>query len=382
MEDYDSPMSVRDLVRPNIRKLAPYRCARDDFQEGILLDANENTHQPSVHDLTSVEAELDLNRYPDPHQIDVKKQICTMRGGSLKPENLYLGVGSDETIDSLIRAFCQPGREKMLICPPTYGMYSVSANINDVEIVEVPLELDTFQLRLEAVLKVLREDPLIKLVYICSPGNPTGVQVRKEDIIKITEEWKGGLVAVDEAYVDFARQPSLAPLITTHERLVVIQTLSKSFGLAGLRLGICFATELLATLLNSMKAPYNISTTTSAVAQRALLPQSVDYMRKTVVEILRERTRLEKELPTIPGIGSIIGGWDANFLLVQIVDKDSLEPSNERALKVYETLATKYHVVVRFRGKEQGCCGCLRMSVGTPRENTILLDCLRLVLNE
>lgn len=377
---YESPMSIRDLVRPNIRKLTPYRCARDDFQEGILLDANENTHSPSVHDLTNAEADLDLNRYPDPHQIDVKKQICSMRGGNLKPENLYLGVGSDETIDSLIRALCQPAREKMLICPPTYGMYSVSANINDVEIVKVPLDPKSFQVRVDDVLDVLHMDPSIKLVYICSPGNPTGIQVNKEDIVRITEEWKGGVVAVDEAYIDFARKPSMAPLVTSHERLVVIQTLSKSFGLAGLRLGICYAHEPLATLLNSMKAPYNISTTTSMLAQRALLPQSIEYMQETVREILRERARLEKELPNISGIGNIIGGWDANFLLVQILDKQHQKPSNERALEVYETMAVKYRVVVRFRGKEQNCLGCLRISVGTHDENTVLLNCLRTIL--
>lgn len=363
-------MSLKDIVRPNIYNLESYRCARDDFSEGILLDANENTHGPAVSSLTQDEAILELNRYPDPHQVELKKAICKFRGGGLTPENLYLGVGSDEAIDSLIRALCKPGDEKLLICPPTYGMYSVSADINDVGIVKVPLDLPSFDINPDAVLEALNADKKIKLVYICSPGNPTGKLVSHEKIEKILNGWTNGIIVVDEAYIDFADgMPTAAPLVNHYPRLAVMQTLSKSFGLAGLRLGMCFAHPELARVLNALKAPYNISSTTSAVAQRALEDSSIEIMKKYVGLIKSERSRLIEELSKINGIGRNIGGLDANFVLMEILDKEG-KPSNERALSIYNTMATDRKIVVRFRGKELGCTGCVRISIGTPEENT------------
>lgn len=367
-------MSIRDIVRPNILKLEPYRCARDDFSEGILLDANENTHGSAVHDLSTYESELELNRYPDPHQIELKKKIAAFRGHGLKPENLYLGVGSDESIDSLIRAVCVPGKDKILTSPPTYGMYSVSADINDVGIVKVPLDLETFELRPAEVLEALYADPQIKLAYFCSPGNPTGKQLNPEGILKVLEHWHNGIVVVDEAYVDFCESyPSMAPLVNEHPRLVVIQTVSKSFGLAGVRLGMCFASEEFALILNSMKAPYNISSTTSQVAGRAFSPDSLQIMKNYVGSIVAERSRLLAELSKIKGIGRHRGGTDANFLLMEVLSEDGSKPSNERALHLYNSLATERKIVVRFRGKEIGCEGCVRISVGTNEENSQLL---------
>lgn len=381
-------MDVTSLLRPNIRKLEPYRCARDDYKVGVLLDANENTHAPAVHDLSTAEESHELNRYPDPHQIEVKQLACDWRNKqaeqngfspSLRPENLYLGVGSDECIDTLIRALCTPGTDKMLICPPTYGMYTVSANINDVELVKVPLTPD-FELDADAVLEALKKDKSIKLLYVCSPGNPTAKQVKTAYIKKILENWKGGVVAVDEAYVDFTKL-SLTPLVNEYDHLVVLQTLSKSFGLAGLRCGLCWASAPLARAFNSMKAPYNISSLTSSLALRALSPKSIAKMEEIVAKIISERDRLAVELPKIPSVGKIIGGMDANFILVQILNKPNGTPSSPRAKEIYTKLAEKKNVVVRFRGSELNCEGCLRISVGTPEENEILLRELKEALS-
>lgn len=373
---------IRQLVRKNILKLEPYRCARDDFSEGILLDANENTTGPTVHDISVAESELELNRYPDPHQIELKSKFCEFRGHGLKPENLYLGVGSDEAIDSLIRVFCRPGDEKILTCPPTYGMYSVSAEINDVEVVKVPLDFNTFELQPDLVVKALNADPKIKLVYICSPGNPTAKRVNPDLVLEVLKNWENGVVVVDEAYIDFTEgMPSMAPLVNQHERLIVLQTVSKSFGLAGLRLGLCFATPELASIMNAMKAPYNISVTTSEIGKRALEPQSVELMKRYVSLVVSERARLVKEFEQIPGFGRLRGGLDANFILIEVLDKDTKQPSNERALEVYNYMATQRKIVVRFRGKEPGCLGCLRITIGTVRENDELVRELGVILS-
>lgn len=374
-------MSLKDIIRPNIYKLEPYRCARDDYSEGILLDANENTHGTAVHDLTGGERSLELNRYPDPHQLELKKLIASFRGHGLSEKNLYLGVGSDEAIDSLIRAVCVPGKDKLLICPPTYGMYSVSANINDIEIVKVPLDLETFELRPQAVLDKLNNDPSIKLIYICSPGNPTGKRIPDKKVLEVVKNWNSGLVVIDEAYIDFTDgMPSLAPLVNEHPRIVVIQTLSKSFGLAGLRLGMCFASAEMVSILNAMKAPYNISSMTSVVATRAFSPDSISIMEKNISLIKRQRDVLITKLSGISGIGRIKGGLDANFILVEILDKVTGKPSNDRAMHVYTTMAEKEKIVVRFRGKEMGCEGCVRISVGTEAETEELVQKLALTL--
>ncbi|KAH3662402.1 hypothetical protein OGAPHI_005654 [Ogataea philodendri] len=388
---------ITKIARPNILTLEPYRCARDDFKEGVLLDANENTHGPSIPNITAEETALELNRYPDPHQQELKQQICDFRNSeaslesaiakipivdgkpaSLTTENLCLGVGSDESIDSLIRCMVAPGKEKMLICPPTYGMYNICAVVNDVEVVKVPLDLKTFQIQPDAIIEKLKADSSIKLVYVTSPGNPTAAQIKLdlvEDLLKKVEnaEWNG-LVIIDEAYVDFCKVgSSVSVLVNKYPNLVVLQTLSKAFGLAGIRLGICFSTPAVSLLLNSMKYPYNISNLTSDVALRATTKPALAQMRQRVNTILEQRAILLDRLTKLPGIGRNIGGLDSNFVLVEILNKEGV-PDNEVANKVYLTLAEQRNVVVRFRGKELGCTGCVRITIGTKEENKTLLE--------
>jgi histidinol-phosphate aminotransferase len=279
----------------------------------------------------------------------------------LTPDNLFVGVGSDEAVDALFRCFCVPGKDKILTCPPTYGMYADKIN------------------------ETLAADDHIKLVYICSPGNPTANLIRKDDIKKVLEHptWNG-VVVVDEAYIDFAPEgSSLAEWVTEWPNLVVMQTLSKAFGLAGIRLGAAFTSPEIAILLNNMKAPYNISSPTSVIAQAALSPKNIAIMHEKRERIIAQRDRLLRELPKIPGVGRFLGGQASNFLLVEILDKpasDGGKPDNITALATYEALAEKRGVVVRFRGKEYGCEGALRVTVGTEEEVTRFLNELRVVL--
>ncbi|KAK0744162.1 pyridoxal phosphate-dependent transferase [Schizothecium vesticola] len=385
-----SPFNLETCCRPNILALEPYRCARDDYKDdgtNILLDANENAFGPPLPSSpgpsgTGPGPSLDLDtlhRYPDPHQPALKSALCALRNThahtplALTPANLFLGVGSDEAIDALLRAFCRPGLDRILVCPPTYGMYSVSAQINDVSLVKVPLlPGPTFSLDLPAILSLLSsptESPTIKLLYLCSPGNPTGSLLSKPDIAALLAHptWNG-LVVVDEAYVDFAtagESASLAEWVLEFPNLVVMQTLSKAFGLAGIRLGAAFAAEPVARVLNNLKAPYNISSPTAAVAEYALSPAGLEAMRRNRGALVAQRERLVREL------GGVEGMLDAGG-----------RPSNEVAVGVYERLAEEKGVVVRFRGREVGCEGCLRITVGTEEENTRMLGALRAALGE
>ena len=389
-------------IRANILGLEPYRCARDDFKEGVLLDANENTLGPALVGPTEEEELLALNRYPDPHQSELKQQIVDFRNANpnaaldseetedlkLTPANLVLGVGSDESIDMLIRCCCQPAKEKILICPPTYGMYLICAIVNDVEVVKVPLLAPSFQLDVQAVIEKVRVDPLIKLLYLTSPGNPTGKLLDVKDVIDVVEQtlkfWKG-YVIVDEAYIDFTeikdgKGESTATLVNKYQNLVTLQTLSKSFGLAGIRLGVTFANETLSKYLNSMKYPYNISSLTSNVAIRAT-GEGLNQMKKFVDNIVTQRAVVLDELTKTDGIGRNLGGLDLNFLLLEILDKHG-NPSNAVAQELYTRLAVENKVVVRFRGKELNCEGCLRMTIGTAEENAQLVRVIQQVLPE
>ncbi|KAF2116406.1 pyridoxal phosphate-dependent transferase [Lophiotrema nucula] len=407
-----SPFDLSKCARPNILALEPYRCARDDYKDdgtNILLDANENAYGPGLAlsddgKLKNVTANgssssapvidvdlLGLNRYPDPHQLDLKQDLCNLRNThvhtskTLTPDHLFVGVGSDEAIDALLRAFCVPGKDKILVCPPTYGMYSVSAQVNDVALVKVPLLKDGFGLDVPAIADALSKEQNIKLAYLCSPGNPTGSLLKKEDVQKILEHpsWNG-VVILDEAYIDFAPDgSSLAEWVTEWPNLVVMQTLSKAFGLAGIRLGAAFTDPAIARLLNSLKAPYNISNPTSQLARAALSPKHLQVMHKNRELILRQRDRLLGELPKILGVGRFLGGAESNFLLVEMLDAPADKggkPSNETALGVYEALAEDRGVVVRFRGKEYGCLGCLRITVGTQKEVDRFLDEIKTAL--
>lgn len=397
------PFDLMQLVRENIRTLEPYRCARDDFKEGILLDANENTHGPALESISSWENALELNRYPDPHQIELKEQIAAMRNGvpnkylddyeqnKLTPQNMCLGVGSDESIDMLMRCVCSPGKDKLMICPPTYGMYSICAAVNDVDMVKVPLTTPDFEIDVSAILEAVTADPSIKLIYLTSPGNPTAKILNVDYIVELlkaaSDKWNG-LVIVDEAYIDFAQSEdprkslSMSTLVNEYPNLVVMQTLSKAFGLAGIRLGITYSSKELSRYLNAMKYPYNISSLTSAVAMRSTAPGlGLEVMKQYVNEIISQRAIVLSELQKLPGVGRNIGGLDANFILIEILDKQGI-PSNEVANNLYAKLAVENGVVVRFRGKEANCTGALRVSIGTAEENKILVEKLAKCLGE
>ncbi|KAM0448864.1 hypothetical protein ACHAPV_001778 [Trichoderma viride] len=402
-----SPFNLETCARPNILALQPYRCARDDYKDdgtNILLDANENAFGPSL-DAASVAAytssssqsndgqgidPLGLHRYPDPHQFDLKQLLSTLRNThahtekTLTPSNLFVGVGSDEAIDALLRCFCVPGKDRILTCPPTYGMYAVSAQVNDVAIVKVPLlPAPTFGLDVPAISAALSADPSIKIAYLCSPGNPTGSLLDKADVLALLNHptWNG-VIVLDEAYIDFAPDnASLAELVTEYPNLVVMQTLSKAFGMAGIRLGVAFAPAPIATLLNSLKAPYNISSPTSALAHSAVSAQGLSVMESNRAKIIAQRDRIIKEIASIPGVGRLRGGTESNFLLFEMLNAQG-QPDNAVALAAYEKLAETKGVVVRFRGKEHGCLGCLRITVGTEEEVTRFLAALKKTLEE
>ncbi|KAG5964060.1 hypothetical protein E4U58_003299 [Claviceps cyperi] len=429
-----SPFNLEACARPNILALQPYRCARDDHKENgtnILLDANENAFGPAVlpcdmsssTDASSGPSTLStsssssaalsqdgginlrgLHRYPDPHQHHLKQLLCNLRNThahtpkTITPANLFVGLGSDEAIDALIRCFCVPGQDSILTCPPTYGMYAVSAQVNDVNVLKVPLlPGPTFSLDIPAIMDALSasaaaaaaasadspstssspKPPTVKLVYLCSPGNPTGSLLPKSDLHRLLSHptWNGILI-LDEAYIDFASPTaSLAELTAEYPNLVVLQTLSKAFGMAAIRLGAAFCPAPIAKLLNNMKAPYNVPSPTSALAIQALSPTGLARMRENLAKISVQRDRLLRELEGMEGIGGLRGGRDANFLLCDVLGRGG-EPDNAVAERVYEMLAQEFHVVVRFRGKEPGCEGCLRMTVGTEEEVTRLLGAL------
>lgn len=329
---------------------------------------------------------------PLSHQTDLKQLICTLRNTNhhtttpLTPSHLFTGVGSDEAIDLLLRCFCIPRESQLLICPPTYGMYSVAAQVNDTPVVSIPQLLNPFRLDLPAIHAALSAAPQrIRLMYLTSPGNPTGSLISKGAVLSLLQHptWNGILV-VDEAYIDFADPgSSLAQLVTQYPNLVVMQTLSKAFGLAGVRLGFAFAAPEVAALLNAVKAPYNVSSLASAVGRLALRPESVAVMGRHRASIVAQRDRLVQALARVPGLGPVRGGTASNFLLVPVLsggeeaamgsDGQGPRPCNEVALACYEALAGTKRVVVRFRGKEYGCEGCLRITVGTEEENDRLL---------
>lgn len=354
-----STFSLNALLRPHILTLTPYSSARDEYtgREGVFLDANENP-------LGSTTTQGDYNRYPDPHQWAIKQRLAPIKG--VRPNQIFLGNGSDEPIDLLIRATCTPNSaDSILIMPPTYGMYEVSATINDVGIVKVPLTAD-FLVDTDAVLAAI--SPNTKLIWLCSPNNPSGNLLQPEAIRTILEAASQSLVIVDEAYIDFAETRSWTTELDNYPNLVVLQTFSKAWGLAALRLGMCFASEELIGVLNKIKPPYNISAPTQALALDALNRES--EKNKMVTEILAERQILAENLRSLPSV-RVIHPSDANFLLVRF-DRDD-EPD---AKAVFEYLIEN-QVIVRDRSKVKLCDNCLRITVGTRTENERLLDVLR-----
>lgn len=343
--------SLESIIRKNIKELVPYSSARDEYKGsgGIFLDANENSLGSPV--------EGSHNRYPDPYQLELKKKLSGIKG--LLPQNIILGNGSDEAIDLLFRCFCEPGKDNVIICPPTYGMYEVLARINNVEVRNINLLPGTFQLDSEKILTAIDENT--RLFFVCCPNNPTGNGVKWIDIRKILRKMNG-LVVVDEAYINFASYRSLIPELLNHPNLVILQTLSKAWGLAALRIGMAFAAAEIIHVMNKVKAPYNISQQSQQVAIRAL--DQLDKVNQGIKEIVAERKRLAEVLKRFPFILEIFPS-EANFLLV----KTNLP-------RVIYNYLSEHGVVVRDRSKVPLCEGCLRITVGKPGENDLLISLL------
>ncbi|NGP89464.1 histidinol-phosphate transaminase [Fodinibius halophilus] len=348
----NSSFNIESFVRPNIQQLTPYHSAREDFEEGLLLDANENSLGAPFTD------ESDLHRYPDPSQKKLRQLIAEWRG--VRKENTFVGVGSDEGIDLLFRIFCRPGKDRVLTVPPTYGMYTVSANIHDIAIDEVLLDEETFQPRVEAILDTVT--PETKILFLCSPNNPTGNTFEADKIEQLVKKFPG-IVVVDEAYIDFSDQESWASHVATYPNLVVLQTMSKSLGLAGIRLGISYAQEEIINYMMKVKAPYNINKPTAELAIEGL--ENWRTVEFHIEAIKKERKQLRNKLEELNHVEHIYPS-DANFLLVKI----------DNARTIYQQLA-KRDIIVRYRGNEPHCDSCLRITVGTPDENERLITALK-----
>ena len=339
------------VIRQHLLALTPYSSARDEYagKEGIFLDANENPFGAA-----SGKAH---NRYPDPYQFDVKQKIAKLKG--LTHQQIFLGNGSDEPIDLLIKVVCEPQKDNIVILPPTYGMYQVCADIQNVETIKVPLTAD-FQLDVVKILAAVT--PNTKMIWICSPNNPSGNCIERAAIISLLREFNQGIVVIDEAYIDFADSPSFIGELDNYKNLVVLQTFSKAWGLAGLRLGMAFANPEIIQVLNKIKYPYNINILTQQTLLMAL--ENEELKNEMVLEILQQRTFLETELPKNELIKHIFPS-DSNMLLVKF----------EEPKRVFDALIEK-KVIVRDRSKVMLCDGCLRISVGTEVENKALLAAL------
>jgi histidinol-phosphate aminotransferase len=339
------------LLRDNIRQLVPYSSARDDFKgtARVFLDANENSLGSPLTKW--------YNRYPDPHQWKVKEALGKVKG--IRPEHIFMGNGSDECIDLLYRAFCVPGQDNVIINPPTYGMYEVSAHINDVEVRRAVL-LDDFQLDLVHLERLV--DANTKIIWICSPNNPTANSINRQDIEVVLNNFSG-LVVIDEAYINFSRYRSFIQELADYPNLVVLQTMSKAWGLAGLRLGMAFASEGIIDIYNKVKPPYNINQATQELALKAL--EEVGQVNEMIKALVTMREELARELASLPFVMTVYPS-DANFILVKTANAHS----------VYDYLLGD-GIVVRDRSKVELCAGCLRITVGTAKENADIVAALR-----
>ena len=341
--------NVNNLIRENVKILKPYSSARDEYKEMspnmVFLDANENPFNNGV------------NRYPDPQQLSVKDVLAQQKGVS--KENILLGNGSDEVLDLIFTAFCEPKKDSIITLPPTYGMYGVLANINDIKNIEIELE-DDFQPNVDDILRAAHTHT--KLLFLCSPNNPTGNNFDAQSIENLIK-WFGGIVVIDEAYIDFSKQQSWLNRLEEFPNLIVTQTLSKAYGMAGIRLGICYASKEIISVLNKIKPPYNVNELTQ---QKALerLSQSGE-VETEVKRILEQRNFINSKLKAIPFIEQIYPS-DANFVLVKVDD----------ATKRYDELISK-GIVVRNRSNQPLCENCLRFTVGTEAENIKLITTLK-----
>ena len=339
------------ILRNNIKALKPYSSARSEFSgvAKVFLDANENAFGSPLTKW--------YNRYPDPLQWELKKKISSIK--NVAPENILLGNGSDECIDLLIRAFCDPQKDNMVICPPTYGMYEVYAHINDVQVKEVPLH-PNFQLDLEGLENAIDENT--KLVFFCSPNNPTGNSMDHEDIEMVLNNFDG-VVVIDEAYINYSRSRSFVTALKDYPNLVVMQTFSKAWGLAALRLGMNFASTEIIDILNKIKPPYNINQATQELALKAL--DHLEDVNTMIKDTVREREALVKSLVDLPSVQKVYPS-DANFVLAKM----------DAATSIYNYLKEK-GIIVRNRSNVILCEDCLRITVGTPKENEQLIETLK-----
>lgn len=339
--------NLNSLVRENIKKMTPYSSARDEFSgsASIFLDANENSFGSPLPD--------NFNRYPDPLQLSVKEKLSKIKG--VPVHNIFLGNGSDEAIDLFYRIFCEPGRDNAMVFPPTYGMYEVCAEMNDVKVKKVNLTKD-FQLDIDAIETAI--DPFTKLIFICSPNNPTGNSINRAAVEIILNNFEG-IVIIDEAYINYSKQKSFIPELTEYPNLIVMQTLSKAWGLAGLRLGMAFASQPIIELMNKVKYPYNINSATQLLALEAL--DNVGWVNEHIAITVTEREKLKNELLSL-ATTEVVYPSDANFLLVKI----------KEARRIYEQLCDK-GIIVRDRSKVVLCDDSLRITIGTPEENKQLI---------
>lgn len=350
--------SINNLVRENIKNLQPYSTARHEFSgdASVMMDANENAMgSPVVLDIDG--RQEFLNRYPDPVQHQLKLRISEIKG--IPVRNIFTGNGSDEAIDVLFRIFCEPGVDNVITLPPTYGMYSVAAAINNVKVKEVPLTKN-FQLNIEAIADAV--DDYTKIIFICSPNNPSGNSITRQDIEIILNNFDG-IVVVDEAYINYAKQKTFSLQLEDYPNLVVLQTLSKAWGLAALRLGLAFAGKEIVDIMNNVKYPYNINIATQELALQAL--QNVEKVNGWTRNTIEQRALLEQQLATLPFVEKIYPS-DANFLLIKMNDAD----------EIFKYLQQK-GIIVRNRSNVRGCEGCLRITIGTEDENKILVESLK-----
>ncbi|SFJ43216.1 histidinol-phosphate transaminase [Olleya namhaensis] len=340
-------ININNLVRANIKALKPYSSARDEFKgtADVFLDANENPFG-------------DLNRYPDTQQKEIKDKLSAIK--KVATDQIFIGNGSDEVIDLAFRIFCEPGKDKVLTFTPTYGMYNVSANINNIEVIEQPL-INDFQINLNQLQPYLDFED-VKIIFICSPNNPTGNSLNPDDIEYILENFNG-IVIVDEAYIDFSAQASFIKNIDKYDNLIVSQTFSKAWGLAGVRVGVAYASQAIITLYNRVKPPYNVSTLNQEAVLKSL--NNLEEVTQNIETILEERTKLKEALSKLAIVKKIYP-TDANFLLVEVED----------ANKTYQYLIEQ-KVIIRNRNTQVK--NCIRITVGTPEENNTLIETLKLV---
>ena len=343
--------NINNLIRENIKSLKPYSSARDEYKDAtttemIFLDANENPFENGV------------NRYPDPQQNSVKDVLSKIK--NIDKKNILLGNGSDEVLDLIFRAFCEPKEDNVVTLPPTYGMYAVLANLNNIENRKVLLNT-AFQPEVDAILNVV--DANSKILFLCSPNNPSGNSFTAEKVEYLLINFKG-LVVIDEAYIDFSEQESWLKRMEEFPNLIITQTLSKAYGMAGIRLGVCYASAEIIQILNNIKPPYNINQLTQLRAINRL--QNLEEVENEISQLISERNHLKKELECCVGFIEKVYPTDSNFLLIKVDD----------AAKRYKQLI-EYGVVIRNRTNEPLCENCLRISVGISEENEKLLRTLK-----